>query len=501
MLMKKLLLSLSAVTLGLTAFAGEVTFDFTAENAAETYGFPPYSVNEATNQGEADYIIVPKVITSGDVTITLKGNETTDKSGAWRIWSDGLRQYKSQDAWFTVETTNGEKITGVSWTVANNNVLFALEGTTEALPDYWTGEETEVSFVSVSTGNQGVKTITVTYGDDEIDTPTPAPEGVITVTEALQLISEGYTYKVQVGGIITSITEIDTDQYGNATYVISDNANDTEGLTVFRGYWLGGQKFTSEDQLAVGAEVVVEGSLMNYNNTTPELAQGNFIVSYNGETAPEPETPNAIFSESFATSLGDFTIEDVTLSEGVSYVWSYASGYGAKATAYVGGNHAAQSWLISPVIDLEGYKNVVLSFDQAVNYANGEEVAEACQVFAGVAGTAKDSWINLSSKVNYPEGTNWTFVNSGEISLDELAGQKIQLGFLYTSTDAVSMTWEIKNLIVDGEEGEIDGVEGIEADINAPVEFFNLQGVRVANPDNGIFIRRQGNKTSKVIIR
>mgnify|MGYP002288570840 CR=1 FL=1 len=38
-------------------------------------------------------------------------------------------------------------------------------------------------------------------------------------------------------------------------------------------------------------------------------------------------------------------------------------------------------------------------------------------------------------------------------------------------------------------------------DETAPVEFFNLQGVRVANPENGLYIRRQGNKVSKVYVR
>jgi hypothetical protein len=36
---------------------------------------------------------------------------------------------------------------------------------------------------------------------------------------------------------------------------------------------------------------------------------------------------------------------------------------------------------------------------------------------------------------------------------------------------------------------------------NGAVEYFNLQGVRVANPENGIYVRRQGNKVSKVVIR
>ena len=35
---------------------------------------------------------------------------------------------------------------------------------------------------------------------------------------------------------------------------------------------------------------------------------------------------------------------------------------------------------------------------------------------------------------------------------------------------------------------------------NAPVEYYNLQGVKVANPENGIFIKKQGSKTTKVVL-
>ena len=46
------------------------------------------------------------------------------------------------------------------------------------------------------------------------------------------------------------------------------------------------------------------------------------------------------------------------------------------------------------------------------------------------------------------------------------------------------------------------GIEGIEADgSNAPAEFFNLNGVRVANPENGLYIKRQGGKTAKVLVK
>ncbi len=45
-----------------------------------------------------------------------------------------------------------------------------------------------------------------------------------------------------------------------------------------------------------------------------------------------------------------------------------------------------------------------------------------------------------------------------------------------------------------------NAVDEIGASDNAPAFYYNLQGVEVANPENGIFIRRQGNKVTKVAL-
>ncbi len=47
------------------------------------------------------------------------------------------------------------------------------------------------------------------------------------------------------------------------------------------------------------------------------------------------------------------------------------------------------------------------------------------------------------------------------------------------------------------------GVEGVEADVNAPVEYYNLQGQKVAAESlvPGIYVIRQGNKASKVLVK
>ncbi len=44
----------------------------------------------------------------------------------------------------------------------------------------------------------------------------------------------------------------------------------------------------------------------------------------------------------------------------------------------------------------------------------------------------------------------------------------------------------------------LTAVESIE--IEAPAEYYNLQGIKVDNPENGIFIKKQGSKASKVIL-
>ena len=47
--------------------------------------------------------------------------------------------------------------------------------------------------------------------------------------------------------------------------------------------------------------------------------------------------------------------------------------------------------------------------------------------------------------------------------------------------------------------GESSAIEVVGED-NAPVEYYNLQGMKVANPAKGIFIKKQGNKATKVVL-
>lgn len=54
-------------------------------------------------------------------------------------------------------------------------------------------------------------------------------------------------------------------------------------------------------------------------------------------------------------------------------------------------------------------------------------------------------------------------------------------------------------LSFDDETGESSGIEDVNAE-DAEVEYYNLQGVKVENPEKGIYIMKQGGKTSKVVL-
>ncbi len=109
----------------------------------------------------------------------------------------------------------------------------------------------------------------------------PEPIATYTASEALEQITSGAfdpNAAVYVTGVVTKIKEVSV-AYGNATYYLSDNANDTTNFYVYRGRYLNGDHFTSETQLMVGDEVKILGKLMNYKGTTPEVATGSHIVS------------------------------------------------------------------------------------------------------------------------------------------------------------------------------------------------------------------------------
>lgn len=94
----------------------------------------------------------------------------------------------------------------------------------------------------------------------------------------------------------------------------------------------------------------------------------------------------------------------------------------------------------------------------------------------------------------------WYNHGSYQITIDKNNTVHQDRGYSFIANHAeTGLKSDALNLYV-GSDGTLTGVEGIsaEADADAPVEFYDLQGRMVANPQGGIFIRRQGNQVTKV---
>lgn len=105
--------------------------------------------------------------------------------------------------------------------------------------------------------------------------------------------------------------------------------------------------------------------------------------------------------------------------------------------------------------------------------------------------TVNGKGTNMDSAGNFKRGAKDAVY---EINVTDL--EKLKAHGLVISGFAVTVT-KVSLITVDQ-----SGIDDIGSDSNdMPVEYYNLNGMRVDNPANGIFIRRQGNKVSKIYIR
>lgn len=203
----------------------------------------------------------------------------------------------------------------------------------------------------------------------------------------------------------------------------------------------------------------------------------------------------------------DFTFE--TLS-GDFQPWSIDTTYGLKGSAFASSKaNASDAVAASPVLDFTGCEAPMsLEYHHAVNQfkVNGGSMIECTDESLGqyVSIVAKEEgateWTKIGTVSAPAAGFSWTYVDATPVNLSAFAGKKVQLGFRYVSTEECAGTWEIDEVVVIAKKSA-DAVESIVVDENAPVEYYNLQGVRVANPTNGLYIVRQGNKVSKQLVK
>ena len=159
-------------------------------------------------------------------------------------------------------------------------------------------------------------------------------------------------------------------------------------------------------------------------------------------------TKDAAYEESFASEFGKFTVEDKELGD-LKFVWKIDTDRKyAKGSAFNGSTGVvAESWLVSPVLNLNALSKVSLNFSQC-SFSAGQKEEFMLKV-KNV--TDNVDWANVDFEMTTEK---WKWIDN-TVDLSAYAGKKIQIAFAYKNENSANAnTWEVKNVKVsDGQGG------------------------------------------------
>ena len=89
---------------------------------------------------------------------------------------------------------------------------------------------------------------------------------------------------IYIKGVVVSIAENYTTQYGNARFYISDDGTAKNQFLIYRALYLGNKKYTDGDVLVEGDTVIICGRVTNYNGTLETQQNKAFLYSLNGKS-------------------------------------------------------------------------------------------------------------------------------------------------------------------------------------------------------------------------
>lgn len=242
--------------------------------------------------------------------------------------------------------------------------------------------------------------------------------------------------------------------FGSLKYYISDDGTTANQFYVYNGYAGPNRtKFSGEDALKPGDEVVICGKAKNYSGTN-EYDTGNYLVSLNGKPtsgSTTPDTPaDGYINETFSKSFGSFTAKTI---KGIAWVID-SYGY-AKATGYDNASKIttpSESYIVSKAIDLSASKSATLEFSYILRYVtkNGtavEGVKNQVLITDNYTGDpATTKWTDITGTMK--EGTDWATWETYKHDLSDFKGKKNVVIALHYACAASSGTWEVKNLSV-----------------------------------------------------
>lgn len=253
-------------------------------------------------------------------------------------------------------------------------------------------------------------------------------------------------------------------------------------------------------------------SAYRYSDHDPYLVGLKLNAESGEEETTECETMS--YSETFYSSLGEFNSINVS---GTNDWYCDANYHYAKMNGTASDNN--EDWLVSPAFNLSKHQAATLTFEHTANKGTAANKTTMQTLWLSndyEGGTpASATWTQVTIP-NYPTGTNWTFVKSGNINIPkEFLTKNMHFAFKYVAaTAAEGSCWEIKNVLLNA-----DCVSGID---EAPMSqtriyscngriygaddmrIYNVLGIDVTAQNgslNGVYIVIVGNETHKVIVK
>lgn len=446
-------------------------------------------------------------ISSGNATIT--NSNTSTRQIVWNVSSPRFATYNSPSIGSSYYNIQLYKISGGTTTTYDNYSTQCTACTpVAATASYAHSSRTTTCGGTVSNAFTTNSNATVSYASSNTSVATVASDGTVTPTGAgtTTITATVPANTCFTGGASASFTltvnrNTGTASFSGATTTVNKDATVTNVVTTNSD---GAVTYSSSNTsvATVNASGVVTGVSAGTATITANVAQStcytaasaNYTITvydfkanaatdvtcesftanwntsgaasysldvYQGTTGSTTENRDTTWlNESFASSSqGEFTIDNKSMDSHLSYVWATTASYGMKGSANISGTaYAAESWLISPVLDLTNATSAKLTFDHTTYAASSTKDVDYLLVY--VSSDGGSNWTNLT--IPTWSGTRWTFVSSGEIDLTTYASSNVKIAFCYKSTGSYAGTWEVKNVVLTGKYNKTISTSSVE---------------------------------------
>lgn len=483
--MKKILLSLIAVA-GFTglAYADEADFNFKLASNINAWGY-----ETPAKAGNGVDAVKTKPITDGNVSIVIDTKDANTNGGKFRFWFPATNTTtncdlrcssagggKSQTMTFTA---NGGTITNIVFT-ASKVGLKASTGTLSALSNgsaTWTGSGAEIIFTT--TGENKFTAIKVTYAPSGKE-----PAGLSFETPAVSIV-QGETYAGQTVKNPNNLT---------VTYA-SDDENVAEVNATTGAVTLGTEIGTATITASTDGDATHAAGTASYTITVAKAVTS--LAEFNVLTKGDEAVVNCELTVTYCDGKSNAFVTDGThyqliFKQNANFTYKTGDVLNAGWKATMGNFNGLPE--MEPAGDIPTVKEAgtftptEITVDEITNDNINRVVVLKDVEFAAATPAAKSAFtgkvgettINFYNKFTVASAAVGKYNVTGVVGINNNNMQINPIAFEATTTN---------------------GIDSIVADDAAEAEYYNLQGVRVAAPESGLYIVRRGNKVTKELVK